>query len=352
MTFSPEARLAAAALTARWRGRRVPLFVQIMPTERCNLRCRYCYAEFGSRRRADFPLAPLIRVVDGLARLGTRVIMVAGGEPLLYPDLGKLIDRIVGHKIICSVNTNGITLPARIEEAARADMLSISLDGPPALHDEYRGKGTYEKARAAIALARERDIRVQIQFTLTRDVIGAFRHIEGVAEEEGCLIGINFLRPQERLDGSLQAAGEAGDEEVREFLRYLLRVQPRSLPYPPHLLRYVLRWPYGFGRHLIAEEKDLKGFRPIPCRAGSFLIAIDNAGDIFPCTKLFYVQPLGNCADGDIERAYAALKPLHCQACLDLGANIINDLLNFHPVSALGLFRLWLARRGRGKGIR
>ncbi len=344
MSLSSDAGIALSALSARLRGRRVPLFVQVMPTERCNLRCRYCYAEFGPRRRPDFPLAPLLRLVDGLANLGTRVVMVAGGEPLLYPDLGKLVERIVGHGIICSVNTNGITLPARIEEVAKADMLSVSLDGPPALHDDYRGKGTYEKARAAIFLARKRGLRVQIQFTLTRNLIETFRHVEGVAEEEGCLIGINFLRPQERADGSRREAAEAGDEEVRNFLLFLLREKPPALPYPPHLIRYVLRWPYGFGRHLIAEEKDLRGFRPIRCRAGDFLLAIDNAGDIFPCTKLFYVQKLGNCADGDIERAYAALPPLRCQSCLDLGTNIINDLLSFHPASALGLLRLWLRR--------
>lgn len=347
MNFSPETKVAMAALSARLRGRRVPLFVQIMPTERCNLRCRYCYAEFGPRRRPDFPIAPLLRLVDGLSRLGTRVIMVAGGEPLLYPDLGRLVDRIVGHGIICSVNTNGITLPARIGEVAKADMLSISLDGPQALHDDYRGEGTYNKVRAAIRLAREKGIRVQIQFTLTRDLIAAFRHVDGVAGEEGCLIGINFLRPQEKIDGTLRKAAEADDAEVREFLRFLLRERPPALPYPPHLIRYVLSWPYGFGRHLIAEADDLKGFRPIPCRSRDFLLAIDNAGDIFPCTKLFYVQKLGNCADGDIERAYAELKPLRCQACLDLGTNIINDLLSFHPASAVGLLRLWLRRRAR-----
>ena len=345
MNFSPETKVALAALAARLSGRRVPLFVQLMPTERCNLRCRYCYAEFGPRRRPDFPLEPILRLVDGLARLGTRVIMVAGGEPLLYPDLGKLVERIVGHGIICSVNTNGITLPSRIEEVAKADMLSISLDGPADLHDGYRGEGTYEKVRAAIRLARSRLIRVQIQFTLTRDLIGAFRHVESVAEEEGCLIGINFLRPQGKIDGTLQKAAEAEDAEVREFLRFLLRERPPALPYPPHLIRYVLRWPYGFGRHLIAEADDLKGFRPIPCRAGDSLLAIDNAGDIFPCTKLFYAQKLGNCADGEIERAYAELNPLRCQACLDLGTNIINDLLSFHPASALGLLRLWLRRK-------
>jgi len=334
-----EIEIAARVLVAKATGRRIPFFVQLMPTERCNLRCRYCYAEFGRRARPDFPLLQLLEVIDGLARLGTRVIMVAGGEPLLYRQIGAVIDRIAAHGIECSVNTNGVAVPDRIEELGRADMLSISLDGPPDLNDSYRGKGTYDKVLAAIRAARERSLRVQLQVTLTRDIRAAFDHVRGIAEEWGCFLGLNFLRPQQKVDGVVVEAVEAGDEEIRSFLRYLRRTLPAVLPYPRHLYDYVLSWPYSFGRHLIADPAELRGFRPIPCQAGRFLIAIDNAGDIFPCTKLFYTEPRGNCADGDIERAWRELGPRGCEACLDLGCNLMNDLFRLRPSAGMGLLR-------------
>ncbi len=345
MSWFGEIRTGLEVVRARVTGLRVPLFVQLMPTERCNLRCRYCYAQFGDRARPDFPLEPLLRLIDGLSELGARNIMLAGGEPLLYREIGQVVDRIVEHGIRCSVNTNGINVPARLDEISRADMLSISLDGPPELHNHYRGRGTYEKAVAAVESARHRGMRVQFQFTLTRGLKEAFEHVDRLARELGCFIGINFLRPQERIDGTAIEAAEAEDGEVREFLEWLIRTKPPTLPYPRHLLEYVLRWPYGFGRHLIGKREELKGFKPIPCRAGKLMIAIDNSGDIYPCTKLFYRQPLGHCIDGDIITAWKGLKPLDCEACLDLGCNLINDLLRLNPASLLGLLSIWLPGR-------
>ncbi|HOO78380.1 MAG TPA: radical SAM protein [bacterium] len=347
MTLGKEIRAAAGLTRARLLRRRVPFFVQLMPTERCNLRCRYCYAEFGHRVREDFPRDRILSVIDGLARLGTKVIMVAGGEPTLYEGLGEMIERISGHGIECSVNTNGLLVPRRLAELERADMLSISLDGPPEIHEHYRGKGTYERVLAAAESARARGLRVQFQFTLTREPIRAFRHVHEIAERMGCFIGINFLRPQERIDGTRVEAEEAGDEEIREFIGWLASERPATVPYPGYLFSYVLRWPYGYGRHLIRDRAELNGFKPIVCRSGNYLVAIDNVGDIYPCTKLFYSEPLGNCLDGGIERAWANLAPVRCQACLDLGCNLMNGFLGLHPRSLIGLSSAWLRTRHR-----
>ncbi len=343
------ARLARQA-ASRLAGRRIPLFVQLMTTERCNLSCRYCYAEFGGRRRPDFPLEPLLQVIDGLGRLGCAFVMLAGGEPMLRKDIGAVISRVKAAGMNCSLNTNGLLIPERIEEIAGTDLLSISLDGPPDIHDYYRGEGTYRKVIGAIEAGRRRGIRVQLQFTLTRDLAQAFAHVDSVAREYGCFIGINFLRPQDKIEGVRVEAAEASDEEIGAFLDDLIGHPRRVLPYPKHILRYVRRWPYGFGRHLITDREDLKSFRPIPCQSGRYLAAIDNRGDIFPCTKLFYSEPLGNCLDGDIEGAWLRLKPVNCQACLDLGCNLINDLLRFHPFALAGLLRNWHPRVRRPAG--
>jgi len=132
-----DAARLAGLIARRVSGRRCPFFVQLMTTERCNLTCRYCYAEFGSRHRPDFPLEPLLKVIDGLARMGTGFIMLAGGEPMLRQDIGQIIDRIKLRGMRSSLNTNGLMVPRRLDEIARADMLSISLDGPPDIHDFY-----------------------------------------------------------------------------------------------------------------------------------------------------------------------------------------------------------------------
>jgi hypothetical protein len=134
--------------------------------------------------------------------------------------------------------------------------------------------------------------------------------------------------------------GEATQEEILDFVDWLIRSNPPTVPYPPSLLRYVRKWPFGFQRHLIVGKSDLRGFKPIPCAAGRFLIAIENQGNIFPCTKHFYTTPIGSCADGDIKKAWENLRPVRCQACLDLGCNLLNFNIQFVPSTLWGLTRV------------
>jgi MoaA/NifB/PqqE/SkfB family radical SAM enzyme len=49
----------------------------------------------------------MVRRIDLLARLGTTIITVSGGEPLLYPDLDEIIRRIRSHDIVATLITNG-----------------------------------------------------------------------------------------------------------------------------------------------------------------------------------------------------------------------------------------------------
>jgi MoaA/NifB/PqqE/SkfB family radical SAM enzyme len=73
----------------------------------------------------------MLRRVDLLARLGTTIITISGGEPLLHPDLDEIVRCIRGYGIIATVITNGYLLtPERIKRLNRSslDALQISID--------------------------------------------------------------------------------------------------------------------------------------------------------------------------------------------------------------------------------
>jgi MoaA/NifB/PqqE/SkfB family radical SAM enzyme len=73
----------------------------------------------------------MLRRVDQLAALGTSIITISGGEPLLHPELDRIIRRIHQHRIIPTVITNGYLLtPARIRELNQTGLhqLQISID--------------------------------------------------------------------------------------------------------------------------------------------------------------------------------------------------------------------------------
>jgi MoaA/NifB/PqqE/SkfB family radical SAM enzyme len=106
-----------------------PVMAHIIPIRRCNLACKYCN-EFDDFSK-PIPLETMKRRVDDLARLGTTVVTLSGGEPLLHPELDELIAHMRTYPIIVGMITNGLLLTAdRIQRLNRAglDHLQISID--------------------------------------------------------------------------------------------------------------------------------------------------------------------------------------------------------------------------------
>ena len=108
---------------------RHPLLVHIIPMRRCNLACTYCN-EFDDFSK-PVPLEEMFRRIDRLGAMGTSIITISGGEPLLHPDLDAIIARIRKNGILAGLITNGYLLVAdRIERLNRAGLehLQISID--------------------------------------------------------------------------------------------------------------------------------------------------------------------------------------------------------------------------------
>jgi len=106
-----------------------PLLAHIIPVRRCNLACKYCneFDDFSN----PVPTETMFRRVDKLAELGTSVITISGGEPLLHPELDEIIRRIRKHGMVAGMITNGYLLvPERIKRLNRAGLewLQISID--------------------------------------------------------------------------------------------------------------------------------------------------------------------------------------------------------------------------------
>jgi len=106
-----------------------PLLAHIIPIRRCNLACTYCN-EFDDFSQ-PVPTETMFQRVDKLAELGTSVITISGGEPLLHPELDAIISRIRKNGTISGLITNGYLLVAeRIQRLNQAGLewLQISID--------------------------------------------------------------------------------------------------------------------------------------------------------------------------------------------------------------------------------
>src|SRR6202165_2788303 len=120
-----ELRMIAKALVST----KHPILVHIIPNRRCNLACTYCN-EFDDFSK-PVPLEEMKSRLDILAGMGTSVITISGGEPLMHPEIDQIISHIRSHGMIAGMITNGFLLDCKtIEKLNEAGLehLQISID--------------------------------------------------------------------------------------------------------------------------------------------------------------------------------------------------------------------------------
>jgi radical SAM protein with 4Fe4S-binding SPASM domain len=135
----------------------LPREIQLEVTRSCNLGCRMClvrYRDVPNRREGSMPFETFRHVVDEIP--GLRAITLQGlGEPLLAPDLYRMIEYATERGITIGFNTNATLLTrARAERLIRArlDWLHVSIDGATAeTYESIRDGSSFEKVRRNLA---------------------------------------------------------------------------------------------------------------------------------------------------------------------------------------------------------
>jgi len=153
----------------RLRGvKRYPLVLMLEPLFQCNLACAGC-------GKIDYPKETLqkrLSVEDALRAVdecGAPMVSIPGGEPLIHKEMPQLVAGIVARRKFVYLCTNAILLPKHIDDYRPSPYLtfSIHLDGSRERHDEsVCQEGVFDKAVAAIRLARSKGFRVTVNCTL------------------------------------------------------------------------------------------------------------------------------------------------------------------------------------------
>lgn len=200
--------------------------VQVHPTRRCNLRCLHCYSSSGPEERGELPVALLRGALDDARALRYDVVALSGGEPLLYSGLEELLAHAHAIGLSTALTTNGMLLtPRRVERlAGLADLVAISVDGPPASHDAMRGQqGAFAAMARRLGDLRAAGIPFGLIFTLTRANLHELEWVFELALAEGArLLQVHPLeetgRASERLPDQ-EPDGREGAFAALEALR-------------------------------------------------------------------------------------------------------------------------------------
>ena len=166
------AKIGAYVVAQTLRGRkRYPLVLMLEPLFRCNLACAGC-------GKIDYPdkilnqRLPLADCLEAIDECGAPVVVIAGGEPLLHKQIGAIVEGALERGKFVTLCTNALLLEKKLSlfKPSPGFNFSIHLDGDAQMHDRsVCQKGVYNRAVAAIKLAKARGFRVNVNCTLFND---------------------------------------------------------------------------------------------------------------------------------------------------------------------------------------
>jgi MoaA/NifB/PqqE/SkfB family radical SAM enzyme len=299
-TAGKKWRLLRAYLARR------PIWCAWQVTYRCNFRCRICsYWKEEHAAAEELSVEQFQRGAANLARSGSMLINLAGGEPMLRPDLPDIVAALA-RRHFPFLTTNGWKItPDRARALWDAGLwgVSVSVDYPEAArHDEQRGRsGAFDEAVRAIEIFRQTRTaphqRVNMMSVLTAENQGDLEAVVALAAR----LGANYM---------IQPYGilKTGDESHR----------PKA-PVSAHLLDLRRRYgvflsnPYFLSRFDAALGGGVAG-----CRAGRATFNIDERGLVAKCVE-DRSHPVGSVVETPmpelVRSLRAAWRANRCRAC-------------------------------------
>jgi len=273
---------------ADWRG--VPLMASFELTWNCQWHCIHCYVVRDDPYSAEMPLEYWKQAADELADMGAFLVVLTGGEPLLYPHFWELLEHLHKRRFYTRLYTNGALLTDddvdRLVDLGVATV-DISLHGPDAAtHDAISTEpGSFDRVMKVIRKIKTTNIYLSLKTNLL------MQNYEKVDEWRKL---VESLEAQAKLSLMLTPSNDGGMAPVSMGLGEKEMIQV--------LENKVIREIY-LGDTLPDEKAAEKPpLLALGCSAGSTTINIAPNGEIFPCLQ--FQLSLGNIRNQSLERIW------------------------------------------------
>lgn len=317
---------------------RLPLLVLYL-TDGCNSRCAMCDIWRNPRRNMALELAQ--RLADDCKRMGTRWVLLSGGEAMQHPqwpDIAAMF-RTAGVRVL--LLTNGLLVQRQAQAVADSvDELIVSLDGgTPQTYEAIRGVNSLERVLAGIGAVRELGVPVTTRTTVQR---ANFREIPLIAQraiEAGAnkvsYLAIDVSNPvafgDRRQSGGVVDVAEQGGLNLAEIdeLETLIADLPFTLA-TAYTAGHMAETPEKLQRTLAQYFRSLLGeggYPPPPCNAPHFSTVVEVDGTLRPCYflpaygRLTPARPdlavaVNEPAARDLRQAYRTGQRAECERCV------------------------------------
>lgn len=300
-----------------------PLILIFHVTYRCNLRCGYC--GFHERKSAELDTKGALSLIERFYRLGTRFIVLSGGEPLLREDIGEIIDSCKRKRMFISMNSNGTLVQEKIDAIRNIDILKLSLDGPREINDRVKGLGAYDKVLKAIEICKRKGLNMGITTVISKHNISSFTHVLDIAKEYN--IGVSFQPADQTHCGNIEkdiSSELPMEADFKQAVSFLIGEKAKGnyrINNSLAGLKHLSFWP---------------GPKKIFCLASRLCVFLNPEGKVFVCDMFpnsqSYLVSIGSSLKETLE---SVSLPHPCQYCWS------GSTIDFNLFAGAKLNRLW-----------
>lgn len=316
---------AAKVLKANLANRRYPVSVTFITTYRCNYECDYC--DVWRMKEPEMTTAEVFSMIDEFTALGMRRLSFNGGEPLIRPDIGALVDYSKEKGVFTTMFTNGSLVKRNAGRIKNLDILVVSLDGTREVHERQRKGSDFEAVIQGIKAAKESGINVWTNTVITRDTASSLDALVGIASGLGVKMMfqpvLNYAHSSEA--GAIDSL-KAGLDEYRTVVKRIKALKREGAPIM-HSDEYL--------DHIMTPVWSMNRRR---CWAGRLYCAVTPSGRVAPCYPLFNSKPWPNGKELGFGNAFGSIGGFSCEGCYC--ALIESDFLySLRPGPVLNLLR-------------
>lgn len=279
---------------------KTPKSLDLAITNRCNLRCLYCY-HFSSAGEveADLPTAEWIQFFEELNHCAVMDVSLAGGEPFLRKDLKDLIESVVANRMRYSILTNGTLITDKmasfIAGTKRCNSVQVSIDGStPDVHDSCRGKGNFVKAVQGARRLIDNGISTTVRVTIHKSNVSDLDNIARLLLEDMKLPG--FSTNSAMHMGLCRKNAEIVQMSVEDRMLAMESLLRLNKKYGGRIS--AAAGPLAEARHWMETEEALKAGKTTlsgcgflnSCNGPASKLAVRADGVIVPCTMLSHIE--------------------------------------------------------------
>jgi MoaA/NifB/PqqE/SkfB family radical SAM enzyme len=304
--------------------------VILMPHSACNCKCVMCDIWKGNHNLKQLTEADIESLLESLRRLGTRQVLMSGGEALLNPNFFRFCEILKKEEIGITLLSTGLSLKRNAENLVKwVDDIIVSLDGDEPLHDHIRNiPGAFRKLKEGIQAIRSLDPSFRIT---ARTVIHRlnFRHWLDIIRAANT-IGIDQISflPADVSSEAFNRANPWDEPRQHEILPSKEEL-PELLAIIQHLIHDHKEY---FDARFIAESPDkitkigayytasygLNAFPYKKCNAPWVSTVVEADGTVRPC---FFLPPMGNIHTDSLDTILNSRESVQFRKTLDMDTN-------------------------------